>query len=359
MKVLFVVNNISSTGGISKIVRTFIQFRDPDRVEVDLASLVPVDEYTRSALAGWNVPIHVLGSKGYRTPIKQMRILLRRTQPRVVVCNSFKTYVVFKAASNFSPAVLWIHGLRQIMGDPVRKTIFRLLSKRDTLVFVSEAARRTHSYRGHLGKAVTVYNGVSVHDLPNSEVNSRLDLGIPLGSKTIGYTAEFTGWKEHHVLLDAFAILAKEREDLHLLLVGTGHLFDATRKSIRNLFCKDRIHFVGPRRDACRLLSSVDVYAHVSNGEAFGIAVVEAMLAGVPVVASCAGALPEYVQNGKTGILFRTSDPVDLAEKIESLLNNPQMATELAANGKAYCMNHFSPVLFAQRWTKLIEQEYR
>jgi glycosyltransferase involved in cell wall biosynthesis len=99
----------------------------------------------------------------------------------------------------------------------------------------------------------------------------------------------------------------------------------------------------------------MDVYAHVCNVEGFGLAAVEAMLAGIPVVAANAGALPEYVVNRRTGLLFEADNPFDLAANIQVLLLDETLRGALAQRGRNFCLAHFSPNEFADNLTHVLE----
>jgi glycosyltransferase involved in cell wall biosynthesis len=93
---------------------------------------------------------------------------------------------------------------------------------------------------------------------------------------------------------------------LHLVLIGAGQLYEQGKLRMMNLPYSDRVHFLGSRIDVGRILAIVDVYVHLSRGEGFGPAVVEAMLVGVPVVVSDEGALPEIVCDGEAGRVSKT-----------------------------------------------------
>jgi glycosyltransferase involved in cell wall biosynthesis len=100
----------------------------------------------------------------------------------------------------------------------------------------------------------------------------------------------------------------------------------------------------------------MNLYVHPSNGEGFGLAAVEAMLAGFPVVVANAGAFPEYVRAMETGLLFQPGDVVDLAKKMEALLSDSELRDRLAWNGREYCLMHFARTRFSGEITEILER---
>jgi glycosyltransferase involved in cell wall biosynthesis len=120
--------------------------------------------------------------------------------------------------------------------------------------------------------------------------------------------------------------------------------------------CSDRVSFLGARTDARRLLGLADVCVHPGRGEGFGLAVVEAMLARKPVIVAQDGALPEYVHDNRTGLLFPPGDAEALARQILFIRDNPSHGAVLGEAGRRHCLRMFSPSHFADSVTRLIEQ---
>ena len=119
----------------------------------------------------------------------------------------------------------------------------------------------------------------------------------------------------------------------------------------------DRVHFLGARTDARRILGFVDVYVHPSRGEGLGLAVVEAMLAGVPVIVTNEGAFPEYVTDGVTGLMFPGGDVSALVARIAELIQDRTRAARLGRTGREHCLKMFSPARFADEMTSVLEKE--
>lgn len=130
-----------------------------------------------------------------------------------------------------------------------------------------------------------------------------------------------------HVLLDAFERIAPTRPDAHLYYVGEGPERTALAARARRSGLADRVHLEGFQPDPGRYLRAADVFVLPSYCESFGLAAVEARMAGAPVVVSDVEGLPEAVDRGQAGLLIPPGDAPALAEALGSLLGSPDERT--------------------------------
>ena len=194
-----------------------------------------------------------------------------------------------------------------------------------------------------------VYNGIDADpfDAVPSDARSgvRRALGIASDAFVVGSFSRLHPWKGQRVLLDALAILP----DVHALIVG-GALFSGEAAYEHELRARassgalsGRVHVLGPRDDIPRLLAACDVVVHTSIWpEPFGRVLVEALLAGRPLVASNAGGVREVVEDGVTGLLVAPGDVTGLAAAIAALRDDPARAASLAAAGSADVRRRFT-----------------
>jgi glycosyltransferase involved in cell wall biosynthesis len=304
--------------------------------------------------------MHELGDAGYLRPALALRKLIKEQAFDLAVATSLKPYLLAKLVSGSTCGVLyWIHGIATLIENRLKVAVYRCAARHDTLIFISEVVKKAHSYAGHKGREAVILNGVddpinlgSLYDHSQREA-----LGIPRGAFVVGYTAEFIAWKQHNTLLAAFSQLAKDFPDMHLMLIGSGELWESTQA--REIPGGERIHFLGLRPDARQLLGLMDVYVQPSNGEGFGLALVEAMLARRAIVVSDAGALPEIIDDGSTGLICRVLDAADLGGKIAVLARNPEMRQRLGDRARQVAMERFGAKRFAERITAVLESEPR
>lgn len=128
-----------------------------------------------------------------------------------------------------------------------------------------------------------------------------------------------------------------------LLLVGQGPDLAAARELTRALGLTACVDFVGEQQDVATCLHAAEVLLVPSETEAFGMAALEAMAAGVPVVGSRAGGLPEVVEDGVTGRLLPAGDLQGMADAVLDILGQPALAKAFGANGRQRAEEHFSP----------------
>jgi len=145
-------------------------------------------------------------------------------------------------------------------------------------------------------------------------------------------------------LFNALATVAKKIKDVKLTLVGEGNRLKEYKTLAANLCLIDRVEFAGwlDNRKIQNLTAQSNLGLFPSRIESFGLSVVEAMAAGLPVIAASGGAVPENVKEGVTGTLVPVNDSDALAQAIISVLENPQHAESLAKTAKMVVQQKFS-----------------
>jgi glycosyltransferase involved in cell wall biosynthesis len=362
LKVLMLSRGFSQANGVARVLLTFSRHCDHQRLQLHIASFKPFAPEMAEALAQTGTVMHVLCDAGYLRPALVLRKLIKEQSFDLAVATSLKPYLLAKLVSGSTCGVLyWIHGIALVTGDWLKTAVYRCAACNDTLIFISELVKNAHSYAGHKGREAVILNGVDDPLKSGSlyDYSQRESLGIPRGAFVVGYTAEFIAWKQHDTLLAAFSQLSKDFPDMHLMLIGSGGLWESTKARAREIPGGERIHFLGLRPDARQILGIIDVYAHPSNGEGLGIAVVEAMLARRAIVVSDAGALPEVIDDGSTGLVCRVLDSADLASKIEVLARDPEMRQRLGERARQVALERFGVKQFAERITAVLESEPR
>jgi glycosyltransferase involved in cell wall biosynthesis len=175
-------------------------------------------------------------------------------------------------------------------------------------------------------------NGVPL-DAALSTAEARAELGIDESALVVGIVARLRVEKAHEVLFRAVARIADGRPDLRLAVVGDGiRRVELTQLGLQ-LGIGERIVWAGERRDARRLISAFDVGVICSSWEGLPVAALETMAAGVPLVATRVGTLPEVLA-GDAGVLVDVGDDKELAEALAQLLDDPQRAREIGTHGR-------------------------
>ena len=180
---------------------------------------------------------------------------------------------------------------------------------------------------------------------------ARAELGVPPSGPVLGTVARFDPVKGLEVLLEAVTRLPGAA----LVLIGDGPEAGGLRARARRLGIQARVVFAGARPDASRWFAALDAYVSASRGEGLPLALVEAMAAGLPVVASRVPGHTDTVEHGKTGTLVPVDDPAALAAAAAAFLADPPRARAAGAAGRVRARSEFA----ADRMAAEVAEVYR
>jgi len=169
---------------------------------------------------------------------------------------------------------------------------------------------------------------------PNPELREtlRAELGIEPNATVIGFVGRLTHQKGPDILLNAFKLVAKRRPDFQLIFMGAGDLEAQLRLSARRANLASRVRFLGFVDNIGQLLNTVDIGCLPSRNEPFGIAALEMMSAGIPLITSGNDGLAEFAVDGVTALIFNNCSETELASRIIELSNNPELQQDLRQN---------------------------
>jgi len=211
----------------------------------------------------------------------------------------------------------------------------------------SETVRRSALSRigGDPARYITIQNGVDIGRFSHGGQLKKQDLGLRDGLPIIGTVCRlYEPTKGLRVLLQAAAAMIRRSPSprCQLLIVGEGPSLKPLQDLSAGLGIAPWVVFAGMRRDVSEILPLYDLFVLPSLSEGFGIAIVEAMAAGRPVVATAVGGIPEVVIHGETGLLVPPGDPFALAAAIDHLLSFPEQTRALGVRGQERVRDLFS-----------------
>ena len=357
MRVTIVVRDIKVASGLYRAVATYLHSGLAPKVLADVVSFKEPESVCREDLDALQIPVHLLDDDSFSSSVRQLRQILKRRSSDLVVGTTWKTYMVAKLASlgTRTKVVAWLQSIPCVIEGIPRTILFRLFSRRDPIIFVSKAVQKRHGFRWHRGKEHIVYYGLE--SLPALYCRSTLaEMGLPADAFVLGYIAEFKDWKNHTTLLEAFKRLLNERPNLHLVLIGVGETLNSVKDMARRENLVRNVHFLERRVDARQLLGTFDIYVHPSDGEAFGLALGEAMAAGLPVIAANAGAFPEIIENEKNGLLFPPRDADELCRSLNRLIDDKNLRERLGSSARIRISVNFSVAAFSKALTAAFEE---
>jgi len=185
-------------------------------------------------------------------------------------------------------------------------------------------------------KLRVITNGIDLSRFDESAEKETLrrSLGLPVGIPLVGTIGRLAEVKSQDVLIRALARVRGQRPDVELVIVGDGPLKQNLQTLTDRLGMRSSVHFVGYRPNPEDYLCALDVFALSSSAEGMPQTVMEAAAAGVPIVATRVGGLPEIIEHGKTGLLCPPGNDAELASGLLQLLADPARARDMSYEAK-------------------------
>lgn len=192
-------------------------------------------------------------------------------------------------------------------------------------------------------RVFTVRDGIDIDRVERAEpLSVREQFWFPPHSLVVGNIAALVPHKGQKHLIDAAAIVIHEVPEARFVILGDGELKAELEHQIRRLHLGQHVVLGGFRSDVLGLLKGLDVFVMSSVTEGLGSALLDAMAAGRPIVATRAGGIPEIVTDGENGVLVPPRDGRAMADAIVALLRNPARRARLAEAGLAHVRRAFS-----------------
>lgn len=269
--------------------------------------------------------------------VMALRAVIARERPDIVHLHASRAHVLGSAAAKLAGAKVVIATRR--MDDPI-KMIWpntRAYGAWTTaIVAISGAVRDVMVDCGvDPAKIHLVSSGTDISRFENvtCDPDLRASLGVHPSTAIVCAAATLAERKGIRYLIEAAAILKANSTPVHLVIAGDGEQRAELERLVRDLGVS--ASFVGFYPDMPTLLATADVFVMASLSEGLGVAVLEAMAAGKPVVASAVGGLRESVVDGVTGYSIRPADSRALADAIGKIISNPALAAEFGSAGRA------------------------
>ena len=289
------------------------------------------------------IPVVALGRQpGVRPALAaQVARLARLHDLDVLHCHHYSPFVYGALAARLCPGLRLVyteHG-RDSDSPPSRKRRLAnlLLSRVPGRFFAVSEELRTHMLaEGFQSDGVEViYNGIDPGPppAPADQAAARRILCLPLDALVVGTVARLAPVKDLTTLVEAFATLSRALAEAVLVVIGDGPELERLETVARETGIESRINFTGARNDARRLLPAFDVYANTSVTEGVSVTILEAMAAGLPVVATRVGGTPEVVVAEETDLLVPAREPALLAESLHRLAGDSDLRRRLGAAG--------------------------
>jgi glycosyltransferase involved in cell wall biosynthesis len=193
-----------------------------------------------------------------------------------------------------------------------------------------------------------IYNGIDTEKFYRTEKKFRKELKLSDSDVLLGTVGNFyNDGRDQLTICKSLSHLLKKYSNLHFAFIGGRsdkypHFFDECYNYCQRNNILARVHFMGLRTDVNDILNSLDIFVYSSNHDTFGIAVIEAMLAGIPTVINDLPPLLEVTLNGKYSKIFKSKDPFSLTERTSELISNKEETIKLGREAREWAVSQFS-----------------
>lgn len=364
VRIVYLITGLS-TGGSETALAMLLARLDRDRFHPTVVCLKNGDTPIGAEIRSLDIPVLDLDlvRPARIGALWRLYSLFHDTRPEIVHAWLFHAVVVARLLGRMAGVPIVISARQNVnLGSPFRDMVNRLtIGTDDQVIAVSEAARRVDIERAGAAreKVVVVYNGVDLGAYPpvtpQMRAEARSALGLPSGIKLVGTVARLHPSKGIDCLITAAAQVLARLPHTRFLVVGDGTERAALERLARELGIADRLFFLGERRDVSFLLPGLDLFVLPSREEGMGIALIEAMASGVPVVATATGGIVEVVEDTVSGFLVPPGDANALAATIISALNAPRLADQMSTNARQRVAAMFSINTTVRRTQEIYE----
>ncbi len=338
-------------GGAERVVHDVATGLDRERFTPLVISVRPATGEVAKWLERERVPVRSLGSRS-RLGLGDARRLVRVCrEERVELIHAHLVRAIHLAAkaaphAGVRAVVATVHDIQAMLGWWRLRAMRRAAPGLDAVACVSEAARADFVARVGVApeRCRVIPNGVDParFEGPFDRSGARRSLGVDEDAFLILSLGRLRPEKGHDTALRAAIEIAKGEPKARVRIVGDGPERGRLSQLASSLGLDPRTTFAGHRDDVPAILAAADCLVAPSRFEGFGLAVAEAMAAGLPVVASDAGALPELIEDDVTGLVVPPDQPPELARAVLRVLRDRELTAGLAENARARVRERFS-----------------
>jgi glycosyltransferase involved in cell wall biosynthesis len=372
VRVLQVID-LLGTGGAENLQVTMAAAIDRQRFDWHVCALRKSPQGQTNIerqLLDMGVPVVVLGQRSVydaRTLFRLVRYILGK---RIDILHTHMqgADILGRVAGFITrrPVVTTIHGLESDLLDtpPRRMALLRFTARwmcRRIIVVASYMRREAAAVLGlPLSRVLTIPNGVDIDKfhphagVDRAAIKRELAGGDYLLVVTVG---RLVPPKAQDLFIEAARRVAKVLPNARFVIIGDGPLRDDLARLIEEAGVADRVFIGGWRDDIPDVLGASDLFVLSSSQEGMPVAILEALSAGCPVVATDVGGVSEIVREGETGMLVPYGDPDALAGAIVRMLTNPEGAHHMAERGQRMAEQEYSMSAWARKWEALYLRE--
>ena len=343
----------TSPGGGPKQVYDLVRHLPKEEFEIVIAAPrdgVFFERFQELGVRMMELPIRRLGMRHLLSTIR----LIRALGIQVVHTHGKGPGLYGRLAAWWTgvPAVHTFHGIHYRDYSPLGQALYlameRVLSRLTRTIINVSASQEAEGLRLRLfrpSQSVVIVNGIDLEDLDRVIARSpvrRESLGLSSNDLVLGCVTRFDPIKRVQTLLEAFHRLVPRIPGLQLLLVGGGGEEERIRRRVAEMGLNQRVIFTGFLENSVRIYPVLDLYVATSLKEGLPLSLVEAMAAGLTVVATDVPGHRDVVVHGETSLLVPPDNPGALADAIAGLLADPERRRRMGEAGRQRALKEFS-----------------
>lgn len=377
MRVLHLILTLERAGA-QEVLRSLVTQQAAMGVESVVATFV--DGEIRDDLEAAGIPVEVLGPRrfGIERPLRfreeladygrRLRTLLGEHRIDLVQTHLLHT-LDFLALALPVPVIWTVHNVDYLpaggsawgrLKREVHRRLYRRNRERFAAIVATAETMRTEVERG-IGasrRLMTISNGVELgaRAQPEHRPEVRRALGLDEDAALLLTVGRLTEQKGQLHLVRAMRSVVETHPQARLLIAGTGELESALRAEVSRLGLEDHVTLLGLRRDVDQLLRAADLFVLPSLWEGLSIALLEAMAAALPVVATRVSGTDQVLRHGESGLVVEPRDEDALAKALQAVLDDPELGRALGARARATVEEEHSAERAARAYLELYKE---
>jgi len=352
MRVVVIVDSLK-IGGAQKLVATMVSCAPKEQLELTIVSLAKLESTALfDQIRTEGVRIFSFPANSLVDPIRFHRLIVFLRNEKFDLIHTHLTYanIIGCLSGHYTniPVVVTIHSTSR----DNRRLLAFLIAQLEVLAFRYFARRIiavgytvAEAYKNRLGGRVVdvIPNGIPISKPLPDEIKMKLrqEFSKDISRPVIITVGRFVKVKGYDDLIEAFSLLKDRNPRPVLVMIGSGRLLNRIKKKISDLNLDESVNCLGERNDVSQLLACGDIYVNSSHREGLPLTILEAMMAGLPIVATAVGDSPRVVVE-EIGLIVPPHEPDRLAQSIGHLLDAPAKIRTMGKAARSLAVQEYS-----------------
>jgi glycosyltransferase involved in cell wall biosynthesis len=345
MRIFFAIDCLASGGKERRLVELMKTLRSDPEIDFELVIMSNDIHYREVFDLGININYIIRKTKKDLSVFGKLYRLCKENKPDIMHCWDSMTAVYCAPVCKLLN-IKYVNGM--VVDSPVKRKIQYKPWLRARIVFpfadliIGNSKAGLNAYNAPINKSVVIYNGFNferINDIKSApEIREKLNLN---SEHIVGMVATYSEFKDYPTYFKAAQIVLSRREDVIFLAIGKNTDSEISRSQIDEKYL-NHFRFLGLKSDIESYVNVMDIGVLATFTEGISNSVLEYMALGKPVVATSGGGTNEIVTDNETGFLVSPSNPKELADRLQVLLNDSKLCTKMGQSGKMRIHEIFS-----------------